>query len=364
MDRQLSTSIMPEHSFALPPAGQPEGDADALADSGELVSQGMGKCVGKYFPHLLKYNFNKVLLVDDDPEIHVGFDAVLTSSGYAVLHAVSEIDAAEIIKESAPDFLMIDWKKSASSEAPRYESLRRASADKYLYIIVTTSEDLVRNKVQMVASGADAFAVKPVAAGELLSLLQAGTRVIEQQLLLKELAIRDPLTGLLNRRTFAELQEMEWTRAARQNESISCAMIDVDYFKIINDLYGHVHGDRVLARIAEIMKGIGRKSDIFCRYGGDEFCALMPNTDLSGALVCAERLRKTVAAEKRSCAEPGAFPTVTVGVATKTDGTKNFEALLEKADEALLWAKLIARDSVASYDSSKGAFAAYREEGS
>jgi diguanylate cyclase (GGDEF)-like protein len=360
MDNPVFPSTVTEHSIPIPPIGIQESHAASAADSSSLVTRGVGRCLGKYFPHLLKNNFNKVLLVDDDPAIHVGISQVLTTSGYVVQHAISEIDAVQIIKDSPPDFLIINWKKSTSNCLQFYESLRRGFIDKYLYIIVMTTEGLVRDKVQMIAAGADVFLVKPVAAGELLSLLQAGTRIIEQQLHLKELAMHDPLTGLLNRRTLSELQKREWSRAERRNETISCAMIDVDYFKNINDVYGHIHGDRVLARIGELLIRIGRKSDILCRYGGDEFCMFMPDTDLQGALICAERFWSAVAAEKRFFAESVSFPTVTIGVATKTAEMKDTEEIFEKADQALRWAKLNSRNSVAAYDVSQAAMAAFR----
>lgn len=341
------------------PAGIATGPA---ADSSGLVTRGVGRCLGKYFPHLLKNNFNRVLLVDEDPEVHVGFSEVLTTAGYLVQHTISEIDAIQIIKDDAPDFLLINWKKTLPSGMPFYESLRRGFADRYLYIIVMTTEDVVRNKVQMIASGADAFLVKPVVPGELLSLLQAGTRIIEQQLRMKELAMHDPLTGLLNRNTFAELQNVEWNGAERRDEPLSCAMADIDYFKNINDVYGHIHGDCVLTRIGDILRRISRKSDLLCRYSGDEFCVLMPNTDLEGALACAERLRAAVAAEKQYFTEEISFPTVTVGVATRTSDLANADLLLAKANEALGWAKQHDRNSVAAYDASTSSIAQFGGE--
>jgi len=225
-----------------------------------------------------------------------------------------------------------------------------------------TTEDVVRTKVQISAAGADAFLVKPVQAGELLSLLQSGVRIIEQQLRQKELAMHDPLTGLLNRRTFSELQKLEWRRAERHAETVSCAMIDVDYFKNLHEVYGALHGDDVLCRIAEIMKRIGRKSDILCRYGDEVFCMFMPNTDLRGALACAERFRTAVVDEKRFCAEGDSFPTVTIGVATKTDSMDGPDALLETADQALAWAKRNSRNSVATYDAAQAEIVAFEKK--
>jgi two-component system, cell cycle response regulator len=361
MDNQVLPTTDLGLSFPMPPIGNRESPPATNLVPNEIVTRGVGRCLEKYFPHLLKNIFNRVLLVDEDPEIHIQLDQVLTSSGYTVQHTISEIDAIQIIKDNPPDFLIINWKKAASSTTPFYESLRRGFIDGYLYIIVMTTEDLVRNKVQISASGADAYVLKPVQAGELLSLLQSGIRIIEQQLQQKEQAMHDPLTGLLNRRTFSALQKHEWNRTYRHKETVSCAMIDVDFFKNINDVYGQIHGNRVLCRIGEIMKSIGRKSDILCRYDGDAFCIYMPNTDMQGALICAERFRVAVEQEKQFFEEAGSFPTVTVGVATKTDDMDIFESLLEKAEQSLLWGKQNGRNSVAGYDLSQAAIVAFRE---
>jgi predicted signal transduction protein with EAL and GGDEF domain len=115
-----------------------------------------------------------------------------------------------------------------------------------------------------------------------------------------------------------------------------------------------------LVRAGEIMTRIGRKSDVLCRYDGDAFCMLMPNTDLQGALACAERFREAIAAEKQFYAKAVSFPTVSIGVATRTENMVNPEEMLEKADEALTWAKQNGRNCVAAYDASQSAIVQFR----
>ena len=111
---------------------------------------------------------------------------------------------------------------------------------------------------------------------------------------LQYLATRDSLTGCLNRRTFFELFDMQWAAAQRQQHPLSCFMVDVDHFKSVNDTHGHSVGDEVLRRVAETIQEAARKSDVVCRYGGEEFCMLLPETSLSEATAVAERLRVAV----------------------------------------------------------------------
>ena len=101
---------------------------------------------------------------------------------------------------------------------------------------------------------------------------------------LNQLARCDPLTGVLNRHTFREIFEREWSRAIRYRHPLSCAMIDIDYFKQTNDTYGHSAGDNMLTRLARTIEGNCRRSDYLCRWGGDEFLALLPETDEQGRL--------------------------------------------------------------------------------
>src|ERR1041385_2453365 len=107
---------------------------------------------------------------------------------------------------------------------------------------------------------------------------------------LRELAMIDSLTGVLNRRAFLDHADGEWVRHRRHNHPLSCAMIDVDGFKKINDTFGHAAGDAVLQHIGALLRASLRATDLPARLGGDEFVALMPETSFEGALATAERL--------------------------------------------------------------------------
>ncbi len=153
------------------------------------------------------------------------------------------------------------------------------------------------------------------------------------------LATQDALTGLLNRGAFDHQVALEFERARRYRRPVGLVMVDIDFFKAVNDRYGHVAGDRVLAEVGRRIKGVVRSCDIAGRYGGEELAVLLPETGLEGAFLTAERVREAV--EALSVPDPsGALRvTVSVGVATLTDGHPDIHAFVGSADRALYRAK-------------------------
>ena len=163
---------------------------------------------------------------------------------------------------------------------------------------------------------------------------------------LESLATRDPLTGCLNRRSFFEHFEQEWSAAQRYQYSLSAAMVDIDRFKSINDSHGHSVGDDVLRIVATKLLETSRESDIVCRYGGEEFVVLMPHTDLDDAEIGAERLRLAI--------EGSEFPelsiTASLGVSSLSEEPADPQELLDQADKCLYAAKRNGRNQVVRWD--------------
>ena len=164
---------------------------------------------------------------------------------------------------------------------------------------------------------------------------------------LRELARIDSLTGVLNRRAFLDHADGEWVRHRRHKHALSCAMIDVDGFKRINDTYGHAAGDALLQHIGTLLRATLRASDLPARLGGDEFVALMPETNLEGALALGERLLSRLAASPLTALAQDITATLSVGVAS-ADGVDSLEALMAKADAALYRSKNEGRARVTS----------------
>jgi diguanylate cyclase (GGDEF)-like protein len=163
------------------------------------------------------------------------------------------------------------------------------------------------------------------------------------------LANTDPLTGLKNRRAFMETAEAQILQCRRYPHPLAALLIDIDHFKSINDRYGHHVGDQAIRRVTDTITNTLRDSDIVGRFGGEEFAALMPHTDLAAALVAAERLRQAVAGMKIGLLEGGPLSmTISIGLAMHEAGV-SLDTLLMRADMALYRAKSCSRNRVEVY---------------
>ena len=178
--------------------------------------------------------------------------------------------------------------------------------------------------------------------GMLEMLQKSRDEINRQNQELQALAMTDPLTGCLNRRAFFSEFEGQWSGARRYNYPLSCVMVDVDHFKRVNDQHGHSTGDQVLQHIAVILKSLVRDIDLVSRYGGEEFCILLPHTDLTGATQAAERFRQAI--ETRPCV--GITLTASLGVSALSAELSSPQELLNRADEALYAAKRAGRNRV------------------
>lgn len=163
---------------------------------------------------------------------------------------------------------------------------------------------------------------------------------------LQELALRDGLTGLLNRRYWESCLEREFARHQRYDNPVSLVIFDIDHFKRVNDTYGHQTGDEVIRETARITSQLVRETDFAGRYGGEEFVVLLPGTTLDGAAQFAERLRSTIERQQLDYQGSPLTFTISLGVATLADDMAGYQALLERADKALYQSKEGGRNQV------------------
>ncbi|HEB81293.1 MAG TPA: GGDEF domain-containing protein [Gammaproteobacteria bacterium] len=181
----------------------------------------------------------------------------------------------------------------------------------------------------------------PVIAGLIFGLMMAHIKALSAQL--REMAFTDSLTKIYNRLHFAHFLDAEIDKAKRYGTTFSIIFFDLDHFKLINDTYGHQVGDEVLEQVTKLVDSMNRKADIFARYGGEEFIILTPETDISGAMIHAERLRDKI--DKYNFKTVGHL-TSSFGVTEFKGENDSIEELLDRADIALYQAKELGRNRV------------------
>lgn len=177
-------------------------------------------------------------------------------------------------------------------------------------------------------------------------LKQTSDEIRHQNLELERLATTDPLTECLNRRSYFSQFEGQWKQAERHGYPLSCIMVDIDFFKSINDTHGHAMGDEVLRGVAATLRNTVRLGDLVCRFGGEEFSILLPHSDIEEAAIAGERLRAAIAATQF----PGLSVTASIGVSSRQLGAPDPQGMLDQADKCLYVAKRNGRNQVVRFD--------------
>lgn len=301
----------------------------------------------------------RVLLVEDDPIQAGETEAILKDSGYEVLWARDGHDAIKHAKTSKPDIILLDLilPGLGGYEVCRWLKLDETARD--IPVIMLTVKSDLSDKISGFQIGADDYLPKPYDALELNARIYAllRTKALQNELRLKNrqleellekvnyLAITDMLTGLYNRRRLHDILSSEFERAERYKTPFSLVMLDLDFFKKVNDKFGHNAGDAVLKEISgQILKNV-RDIDTAARYGGEEFMVILPNSDKNSARAVAERMRQTVASH--SFQDIASAVTVSIGISGMPDANiRNVDELIRCADIALYRAKQSGRNRV------------------
>lgn len=231
--------------------------------------------------------------------------------------------------------------------------LRQLDARQYAPILVLANGDR-RIKLEALRAGADDVLEDPLDLEELAAraerCLQSRRRIdqlVEEANTLHALSITDGLTQLFNHRFFQDRLKDEFRRSQRYGDPLAVILLDLDHFKQVNDQHGHVVGDQVLREVAGVLHHCVRETDFLCRYGGEEFCALLPKTHFAGALTVAERIWREMKGHPFS---GGLQVTASVGVSSyPARGVGSAEQLLRTADDALYRAKREGRNRICLY---------------
>ena len=299
----------------------------------------------------MKMDEYRVLLVDDDEAMLCLLTRWLKKAGYLVRTARNGREALEAIELECPDFLISDWAMPELDGMELCRQVRSLLLPHYVYVLILTVKNDATEMITALDHGADDFLSKPITEAQLLARMRSSRRMLELERRLSAMAHADSLTGLLTQRTFYEALDKEWHRTRRSSAPLSAVMLDLDFFKQINDVYGHPAGDSVLKLVAELLLDNCRASDTVCRYGGEEFAVMLPETSEANAIIWAERVRAKLAAlhvpeRFKDLSITGSF-----GVAETSEDLRSCEELVDLADQSLLCAKRMGRDRVVAYSS-------------
>ena len=323
-------------------------------------------------PDVKNGNPLRVLVIDDDAAPRAFLVRVLEDCGHEVYSAEDGESGLRLALELTPDVLITDWVMPGISGLDMLRRLRTHLVGQRVYTLVITARTSDEDLVEAFDAGADDFIPKPLQEKTLLARLKAGQRIVQLQKdaeiqfeemrsitaelsdsnrRLQKMAITDSLTQCPNRRYAIEFGEQAWATANLMQSPLSCMLIDVDWFKQINDIYGHERGDQTLILIAgAINKNLGPK-DVICRFGGDEFLVICPGADLTLALRMGEVFCKAVTSLGIKISDKPCG--VSIGVAQKKGDMTTFGALLDAADHALYRAKRNGRCRVEVYAGDK-----------
>ncbi len=296
----------------------------------------------------------KNLLVVDDIEINIDILVELLSDKYEVTVALDGASALEIVEEEDINLILLDIMMPNMDGYEVCTVLKNNPKTMNIPIIFITAkidEDSIEKAYEV--GGVD-YITKPFKPKELLARVKTQLTIQDLIYNLEEskkelllLASIDPMTQLYNRRYFTNTSEHLLDLAKRENKDVSIIMIDIDKFKRINDTYGHQTGDKVIIDVANKLLKHQRKSDIVCRFGGEEFVIFLPNTSLDGANIVAQKIRKDI--EESAVLEKDLILkfTVSIGISVvDIQNEINIEESIKRADKALYQAKESGRNKV------------------
>ena len=297
----------------------------------------------------------KIIIADDDPTIRTILLSALVRLGYQVEIAGDGDEAWSLLQApQAPELAILDWKMPGMTGIEICRRLRERKDAPYVYVFLLPGLDTLTVLVAGLEAGADDYMTKPFKAAELNARLRSGRRVLDlqrellaAQAQLSVLANHDSLTNLWNRRVILERLDQEWARAAREKSPLGLILLDIDYFKRINDTLGHSRGDEVLQQVAQRLTEAVRPYDSVGRYGGEEFLVVVPNCNMHETFKIAERIRKTICDEMVASADGAIAVSASFGAtAILAEQDSDPKALIVAADRALYRAKELGRNRV------------------
>jgi diguanylate cyclase (GGDEF)-like protein len=293
---------------------------------------------------LIPYNVGTLrILVVDDQAINIRTINEVLKNDYEVLMATSGEQALKQVATHHPDLILLDIIMPGMDGHQVCKKLKEDPDTANIPIIFITAQNDDAEEVYGFEIGAVDFISKPINPVIVKARIRNQLALKIQLDFMRNMALIDGLTGVSNRRRFDDELPKHWRQSLREQRPIGLLLIDVDYFKRFNDHYGHQAGDICLKSIAQILNNeLKRPVDLFCRYGGEEFAAILPYTDLPGAKRLAELMIESVLTLAIPHAQSDVANTVTISIGVVSlipHEANSYELLTELADKALYQAK-------------------------
>jgi diguanylate cyclase (GGDEF)-like protein len=290
----------------------------------------------------------KTILAVDDTKSNLNILLELLGEEYDLLLALNGSMALDILQEERVDLILLDIVMPNMDGFTLCKILKDDILTKDIPIIFLTSSADDSSIERAYDVGGSDYITKPFGPKELRARVRRELHIQDLQSKLKDLALKDSMTQLHNRRYFDQSSKELLDLSVQKDEPLSLFILDIDKFKRINDTYGHSVGDMTIIYLAKILKSFQREYDVVCRFGGEEFVMLLPNTDKNSAYTIANRLREDIESSSLDIGEdkPLKF-TVSIGVDSVDTTLKNpIDRALSNADSALYVAKESGRNIV------------------
>lgn len=285
----------------------------------------------------------RLLVVDDDPFLRTYLAQCLKLEGYQIDEAGNVETAKTMLRQHTYNLITLDLIMEPTMGYELFEFLKHDISLKWIPLIVLSGRNDLPDKVSCFRLGADDYITKPFEMDELMARI---TRVLSRMTEFEQMAFRDPLTGLYNRRYIDNQLEMEIKRVQRNPAPLSICFLDIDRFKLINDTYGHQVGDMVLQGLAHKLQNSLRTSDFVGRYGGEEFIVILPDTDVEKAKSVMEKFQSSVRGVPITQNEGREYTiTFSAGI-VEYERKSTANELLSRADSVMYEAKQDGRDRI------------------